>query len=193
MSAKVSPSLDNMDQLANAYAGHNALLDVQIGRAIYQEALNRALLLFDADPVMVGPHVVPDMIEASVRVGDRTAAEKAMARLSNRATAAGTPWALGLLARSQALMAGAGAEEHYTLAIELLSATPLDLQRGRAHLLYGEWLRRERRHTTRATTCARLTKCWPSWVPMASPNGPGSSCSPAGNVLEKDRWRTVTT
>jgi DNA-binding CsgD family transcriptional regulator len=145
VSAKVSASLDSMDQPANSHAGHNALLDVQIGRAKYAEALNSARLLFDADPIQVGPHVLPDMIEAAMRVGDRTAAERAMDRLTERATAAGTPWALGLLSRSQALMAGAGAEEHYALALELLSATPMELQRGRAHLLYGEWLRRERR------------------------------------------------
>jgi DNA-binding CsgD family transcriptional regulator len=88
------------------------------------------------------------MIEAAVRVGDRTAAEEAMARLAEQASAAGTPWALGLLARSRALMASAGAsaEEQYRLALELLGGTSMELERGRAHLIYGEWLRRARRH-----------------------------------------------
>ena len=135
-----------MDQRANAFAGYNALLDVHISRAKYQDALQSAQVLFDADPIMVGPHVVSDMVEAAVRVGDRTAAEKALARLTERATAAGTQWALSLLARSRAMMTSAGAEEHYVLAVELLGATPMELDRGRAHLLYGEWLRRERRN-----------------------------------------------
>ena len=146
VSANVSPTLESVDQRANAFAGYNALLDVHIGRAKYQDALQSAQVLFDADPIMVGPHVVSDMVEAAVRVGDRTAAEKALARLTERATAAGTQWALSLLARSRAMMTNAGAEEHYVLAVELLGATPMELDRGRAHLLYGEWLRRERRN-----------------------------------------------
>jgi len=145
--AKAATTIDDRDELANAYAGHNAFLDVQIGRGKYQDALNSALLLFDADPMMVGPHLLPDMVEAAVRVGDTTAAEKAMARLTERATAAATPWALGLLARSQALLAGAGAKDHHVLALELLGSTHMELQRGRAHLLYGEWLRRARQNT----------------------------------------------
>jgi DNA-binding CsgD family transcriptional regulator len=122
------------------------LLDVHIGRANYQDALESARVLFDADPIMVGPHVVSDMVEAAVRVGDRTAAEQALARLTERATAAGTEWALSLLARSRAMMTDTGAEEHYLLAVELLGATRMELDRGRADLLYGEWLRRERRN-----------------------------------------------
>jgi len=53
-----------------------------------------------------------------------------------------------LLARSRALMAGAGtdAEEQYELALELLGATSVALHLGRVHLIYGEWLRRARRH-----------------------------------------------
>jgi DNA-binding CsgD family transcriptional regulator len=144
--AEASATLSDPDQRANAFAANNALLALQIGRAQYRDALGSALLLFDADPMMAGPHLLPDMVEAAVRVGDTAAAEKAMARLAERATAAGTPWALALLARSQGLLAGAAAEAHFTLALELFSATPLELQRARTHLLYGEWLRRAARH-----------------------------------------------
>lgn len=149
LAAKVSPSFDGVGtgQGAGVYSCHLALLELQIGRARYDEALHHARLLFDADPMVVGPDLLPDMIEAAVRVGDTTAAEQALARLTERATAAGSPWALGLLARSQALMAVSGAEEHYTLALELLSTTPMEVARGRAHLLYGEWLRRHKRPT----------------------------------------------
>jgi DNA-binding CsgD family transcriptional regulator len=146
--SKVSPALEGMGtgQLGISYICHNALLNFEMGRARYDKALDHARLLFGADPMIGYPHRLPDMIEAAARMGDRTAAEAAMAQLATRATAAGTSWALGLLARSQALMAGADAEEHYALALELLGATSMDLELGRAHLLYGEWLRRARRH-----------------------------------------------
>jgi DNA-binding CsgD family transcriptional regulator len=145
--AKVAPALDGMGmgQGGYAFACHNVLLDLQIGRARYAEALRSARLLFDADPIVAGPNVLPDMIEAAMRVGDTNAAEGALARLTERATAAGTAWASGLLARSQALMSGAGAEEHYERALDVLGATPLGLERARTHLLYGEWLRHARR------------------------------------------------
>jgi len=148
---KVSTALEGTGPGPRAYSYlcHTAVLDLQIGRARYEQALHHARLLFDAAPAAGAfPDLLPNMIEAAVHVGDRTAAEEAMARLAERATAAGTPWALGLLARSRALMAGAGAhaDEHYELALELLGATSMELHRGRAHLIYGEWLRRARRH-----------------------------------------------
>ena len=148
--SKVSPALEDMGtgQWGIAYMCHTAMLNFEIGRARYENALHHARVLFDADPMLAVPHRLPDMIEAAVRAGDRTAAEEAMARLAERASAAGTPWALGLLARSRALMAGAGAsaEEQYKLALELLGSTSMELERGRALLIYGEWLRRARRH-----------------------------------------------
>jgi DNA-binding CsgD family transcriptional regulator len=148
--SKVSPALEGMGtgQWGIAYTCHTALLNFEIGGARYEDALHHARVLFDADPMLAIPHRLPDMIEAAVRVGDRTAAEEAMARLAEQASAAGTPWALGLLARSRALMASAGAsaEEQYRLALELLGGTSMELERGRAHLIYGEWLRRARRH-----------------------------------------------
>jgi DNA-binding CsgD family transcriptional regulator len=145
--AVVNPTLDNASHRAHAYAGRGALVDVYIGRAKYPEALEHALVLFDADPLMSGPHLLPDMIEAAVRAGDRNAAEQALARFADRATAAGTPWALGLLARSRALLApDSAAEGHFASAVELLGASTMELQEARAHLLYGEWLRRARRH-----------------------------------------------
>src|SRR5690606_13302212 len=70
----------------------------------------------------------------------------ALDSLSARARASGTPWALGLEARSRALtIDGPAAEEHYVAAIDQLGASRIASEAARAHLLYGEWLRREGR------------------------------------------------
>ena len=66
--------------------------------------------------------------------------------LTSRANASGTPWALGIAARSRALgSTGPGAEEHYREAIERLGNCRVAVHLARAHLVYGEWLRREGR------------------------------------------------
>src|ERR1700688_4858003 len=93
-----------------------------------------------------GTQFLPEMVEAGARSGDRVAAETALARLEKRATVSGTPWALGLLARSKALLASDSEAEHlYQRAIEHLEATYVATDLARAHLLYGEWLRRQNR------------------------------------------------
>jgi DNA-binding CsgD family transcriptional regulator len=121
-----------------------AVLELSMGR--YQEALALALSVFDADPLYLGMRVLPELVEAAARSGDDKAAAAGLERLSTRARATGTPWALGLLARSRALLAtDAEAESFYRDAIELLEGRLLVPDLARAHLLYGEWLRRQRR------------------------------------------------
>jgi DNA-binding CsgD family transcriptional regulator len=69
-----------------------------------------------------------------------------MARLEERTRASGTSWALGIQARSEALLSdGDLAETLYRQAIERLARSRIDVHTGRAHLIYGEWLRREGR------------------------------------------------
>jgi DNA-binding CsgD family transcriptional regulator len=87
-----------------------------------------------------------ELIEAAARTGQRGDAAEALERLAEMARASGTGWALGVLARSRALVTGGDAAEslHHE-AIEQLEHSRVRLELGRARLLYGEWLRREQR------------------------------------------------
>jgi len=90
--------------------------------------------------------VLPELIEAAVRTGRAALALKALDRLSAMTTIEGSDWAKGLEARSRALLSeGHSAERCYTEAVERFGRTPLRPELARAHLLYGEWLRREQR------------------------------------------------
>lgn len=96
--------------------------------------------------VQVTDHQLADYVEAAARSGHLDDARREAARISVVAQASATPWISGLDQRCQALLAdNADSEPHYQRAIELLghAHTPSDL--ARAHLLYGEWLRRRKR------------------------------------------------
>ena len=87
-----------------------------------------------------------ELIEAAVRAGTPELAVEAHRRLLEMTRASGTDWALGLEARSRALLSeGDVAENLYREALTRLARTRLGLDLARVHLLYGEWLRRERR------------------------------------------------
>src|SRR6267142_1942549 len=87
-----------------------------------------------------------ELIEAASRSGRSEKAAEALAVLSESTRASGTPWALAVEARSRALLQqGPAAETLYREAVELLRPTRLRLDLARSHLVYGEWLRRERR------------------------------------------------
>ncbi len=89
---------------------------------------------------------VAELLEAAVRSGNHELAERALERLAATTCASGTEWALGIEARSRALLTGGpSAECEYQEAIERLSHTRLLPELARARLLYGEWLRREQR------------------------------------------------
>jgi DNA-binding CsgD family transcriptional regulator len=81
-----------------------------------------------------------------VRAEQPDLARDALARLAARTGPAGTDWARGVESSARALLAdGPTAEAHHRAAIAHLQRTRMVLARGRAHLLYGEWLRRQRR------------------------------------------------
>jgi DNA-binding CsgD family transcriptional regulator len=120
------------------------------GLGRYEDALAAAERAADGPRGLLGPSiwVLSELIEAAVRSGHSDRAAGPLDRLAEIAHAAGTGWALGSYARAAALLAeGDAAERLYREAIERLSRVPT---RGcetlaRAHLLYGEWLRRENR------------------------------------------------
>ena len=87
-----------------------------------------------------------ELVEAATRCGRPEVAMAALDRLEERTSAAGTDWALGVRARSRALMSdGDAADALYREAIERLERTRIRIALARARLLYGEWLRREDR------------------------------------------------
>jgi RNA polymerase sigma factor (sigma-70 family) len=121
-----------------------AVLYNGLGR--YGEALTAARRVLDEAELVPVNWVMPELIEAAVRTGDRELAGEIQLQLTERATASGTEWALGLAARSLALAVdNEGADDLYVEAIERLTHTRVAVDLARAHLLYGEWLRRQNR------------------------------------------------
>ncbi len=131
-----------------------ALADAELVRAILYNGLGRyeaTLSLFGADgersyDINTPPRAVAEAIEAAVRCGERELATRLLDRLAEMARASGTDWVVGVEARSRALLSdGDAAERLHRDAIERLQRTRLRIELARAQLVYGEWLRRERR------------------------------------------------
>jgi DNA-binding CsgD family transcriptional regulator len=112
----------------------------------YDEAIAAARRACAHEDLGIFGWSLAEWVEAAARGGFPVEASEAMERLRHRAGAAGSDWALGILARSAALLAdGTHADALYREAIERLSRTRMAVHRARAHLLYGEWLRRQDR------------------------------------------------
>jgi DNA-binding CsgD family transcriptional regulator len=126
-----------------AHISHSVLLN---GLGDYPAALDAAERASQSDELSLATHPLVEVVEAASRAGQPERAAAALERFSAWANASGTEWALGLAARCRALTsAGAEAETHYREAIERLSRCRMVVHLARAHLVYGEWLRREGR------------------------------------------------
>jgi DNA-binding CsgD family transcriptional regulator len=123
----------------------SALVYNGLGR--YQEALTAAQQHGEhPHELLFSTLALAELVEAAVRSGKPEPATDALQRLSAHTQAGGTHWALGLEARSRALLSdGETAERFYREAIDRLARTRVRVELARAHLLYGEWLRRQRR------------------------------------------------
>jgi DNA-binding CsgD family transcriptional regulator len=128
--------------------GNLALLQVAMGRGLYPEAFSYATTIAVEDNVGMKSESLPALIEAGVRSGHREEADHALDRLRELANASGTPWALGLLFRCEALLAtDDDADPLYQRAVSEIQQTEARLDLARTRLLYGEWLRRQRRRS----------------------------------------------
>ncbi|MFC0068330.1 AAA family ATPase [Umezawaea endophytica] len=113
------------------------------GVADYPEALAQARRATEHGDLFLAGAALPELVEAAVRCGEPAAAAEALESLTERTAASGTASGLGVAAYARGLVTGV--EDHYREAVEHLDESPMLPYRARAHLLYGEWLRREGR------------------------------------------------
>lgn len=128
--------------IAATYA--SSVLDNGLGR--HDAARDAAWRAFQRDPLAYGTFLVPELAEAAARTGDEALVRAALEWLAERTRVTPTEWALGIEARVRALLSeGDVADGLYRESIDRLGRTRMRVELARSHLLYGEWLRREKR------------------------------------------------
>jgi DNA-binding CsgD family transcriptional regulator len=115
------------------------------GLGQYEEALVAAGSASEYQEVVAENWGLTELIESATRTGRTDLATDALHRLARKARASRTDWALGMVARSLALLSEEDAERRFRDAIQHLSRTRVRAELARARLLYGEWLRRANR------------------------------------------------
>jgi DNA-binding CsgD family transcriptional regulator len=152
--AAVSALVDAADPVATSRGEGIALTFCDYARALvynglgrYESALPAAESAAAQDELTISLiGALPELVEAAARSGRQELAAESLDRLAERTQAAGTDLALGIEARSRALVSESPVVEgHYVEAIHRLSLCRIATAQARAHLLYGEWLRREGR------------------------------------------------
>jgi hypothetical protein len=150
--ADASAAIANTIELAGAGQGMAAgwarwaAAVLHNGLARYEEAATQARHATSDPRNWWSMWALPELVEAASRTGDARLANEALERLVETTEPCDTDVALGIQARCRALLTdGDAADELYRQAIERLSRTTLRPELARAHLLYGEWLRRENR------------------------------------------------
>jgi DNA-binding CsgD family transcriptional regulator len=134
-------------QGAAAQYGYWARSVLMNGLGRYEEAQAAAVEASEETPeLFLAMWGLIELIEAASRIGNVDVAERAVTRLGRQTEGSDTDWALGVYARSRALLSeGEDAERSFREAIDRLGRTPLRPDLARAHLVYGEWLRRQHR------------------------------------------------
>src|SRR5262249_33743091 len=138
---------ESTGEATSAIPAHWAACVLNNGLARYDDAASaaRQATANTLDP-WLPKWALPELVEAAARTGDEALARDSIERLAETTRPCGNDFALGIEARCRALLShGAAAEEHYREAVERLGRTRLRPELARAHLLFGEWLRREGR------------------------------------------------
>lgn len=118
------------------------------GMGRYAEALAAAQQASGHGHAHISMWALPELVEAAARTGNNKLSSQGLDRLSEWTQAGGSDWGLGVEARCRALLAdGESADQLYKEAISRLGRTSMRPELARAHLLYGEWLRRQRRRS----------------------------------------------
>jgi DNA-binding CsgD family transcriptional regulator len=122
----------------------SSVLGNGLGR--HAAARDAAWRAFQRDPVGYAPFLVPELAEAAYRTGDLALVRTGLQWLTERTAVTPTDWSLGIEARIRAFLSdGEAAERQYRESIDRLGRTRVRAELARSRLLYGEWLRRERR------------------------------------------------
>ena len=136
------------------------------GLGRHDVARDAARRVFERDLVAYGPFVVTELAEAASRTGDAGLVRTALEWLSERTRVTPAEWALGIEARVRALLSeGEVAESFYRDSITRLGRTRVRVELARAHLLYGEWLRRQNR---RVDAREQLRICYEMFASMGT-------------------------
>jgi DNA-binding CsgD family transcriptional regulator len=144
---------------------------------------------FQPDPIGYGTLLVPELAEAASRTGEHALLEHARAWLTERTRVVSSGWAGGIDARVRALLSeGDVADDLYRQSIVHLSGTRLRLELARTQLLYGEWLRRERR---RLDARAQLRTALDAFTGMGAEAFAGRAERELQATGERARKRTV--
>jgi DNA-binding CsgD family transcriptional regulator len=175
---------------AIGHAEHaTAVLYNGLGR--YPAALAAAQRACEYEDLGVFGWALVELVEAGVRSGSREVAAAALERLAARTRASATDWALGVEARSRALLThGQTAEPLYHEAIERLARSRITVHLARAHLVYGEWLRRENR---RIDAREQLRTAHQMFVSMGADGFAKRAGRELGATGERVRKRTTST
>ncbi|TYC14709.1 AAA family ATPase [Actinomadura syzygii] len=139
-------------QLNGVASAQRAAALLYNGLADHERAFSAAQANFQSANVLSSQWALPELVEAAARVGDVAAALAALDELTDAAEPCDTDWAQGILTRCRALLSDDDtADALYREAIERLGRTLLRPELARAHLLYGEWLRRSGRRVEART------------------------------------------
>ena len=150
---EASELIESVSREASARAAPALVSRADYASSVLYNGLGQTAAAYDAarrafarEPMGYGSHIVPELAEAAARIGDVKLLTAVLEWLSERTRVTPTDWVLGIEARARGLLSeGEAAERCYRESIEHLGRTRVRTQLARAHLLYGEWLRRENR------------------------------------------------